>query len=78
MEQPKPNIDPAISEAWEEGRLSGIREAADRLERMEHVKEWEGIRGIWRTVRPDGWSNLRDDEKKLLKGAANVIRRLSE
>ena len=41
--QAKPNIDPAIAEAWEEGRRSGIREAADRLERVQQIKEWEGM-----------------------------------
>ena len=78
MGKPKPNIDPAISEAWEEGRRSGIREAANRLDRVEQMKEWEGTRGIWRKENPNGWSDLLPAEKKLFKSAAMLIRRMIE
>lgn len=74
---PKPNINPAIAEAWEEGRHAGIREAATRLEGMKQIKEWEGIRGIWRKVHSDGWSDLSLTELKLLKSAAALIRKMA-
>lgn len=59
-----------------EGRRLALEEAAKSVEGIKQIRLPYIFRGLDRTEDADGWSDLGDSEKSLLKSAAGMLRRL--